>query len=222
MRLILVDDHEVVRLGLRTLLEAQGDLWVVAEAGTAAEAVRLAGQEQPDLVLMDVRLPDDSGLAACREIRQRWPRIQVLVLTSFADHALVMEAIEAGASGYVLKQLDTGDLLKAIRAVEHGDAVLDPAVTRALLSSVQTVQRQSRAAAFGDLSERELDVLALVADGKTNAEIADALSISEKTARNHVSAILGKLGVTNRIEAATFAVRHRLTAGGGSDPGSDR
>jgi len=210
MRLLIVDDHEVVRLGLRALIEAERDLEVVGEAATAATAVEAAGRLRPNAVLMDVRLPDRSGIAACQEIRQRWPAIQVLMLTSFADEDLVLEAINAGAAGYVLKQLNTDDLLRAVRAVGRGDAVLDPSVTQKVLARVRRAERDAQSVAFHDLSERELQVLALVAEGKTNAEVAAVLVLSEKTVRNHVSTILGKLGVTNRIEAATFAVRHRL------------
>jgi DNA-binding NarL/FixJ family response regulator len=210
LRLVLVDDHQVVRLGLRTLLAGEPDISVVGEAGTAAAAIAVVEQTQPDIVLMDVRLPDQSGIAACQQVRQRWPAVQVLMLTSFADEELVLEAISAGAAGYVLKQVGTDDLLQAVRAVGRGDAVLDPAVTRQLLTRVRRAEHDAHGAAFRDLSERELAVLAQVAEGKTNAEIAEALILSEKTVRNHVSTILEKLQLTNRIEAATYAVRHHI------------
>jgi len=210
LRLVLVDDHQVVRLGIRALLESEPDITVVGEAATAAEAIQVVGRLHPDIVLMDIRLPDQSGIAACQQVRQRWPAVQVLMLTSFADEDLVLEAISAGAAGYVLKQVGTDDLLRAVRAVGHGDAALDPSVTRQLLARVRRAEHEAHGAAFHDLSERELTVLALVAEGKTNAEIAEALILSDKTVRNHVSTILEKLELTNRIEAATYAVRHHI------------
>ncbi len=210
LRILLVDDHKVVRLGLRALLESEPDLEVAGEAGTAAEGIQQAGHLQPDVVLMDLRLPDHNGVDACRQIRRRWPEIQVLILTSYPNEDLVLEAIESGAAGYVLKDSDTLDLLRAVRAVGHGDAVLDPAVTRKVLQEIRQAQHEVHAQAFRALSERELETLALVADGKTNAEIGDEMGLSEKTVRNHVSVILSKLNVTNRIEAATYAVRHHI------------
>ena len=210
LKILLVDDHKVVRLGLRALLESEADLEVVGEAENATQAVQVAGHLQPNLVLMDVRLPDRSGISACRQIRQEWPAIQVLMLTSFADEELVLDAINAGAAGYVLKQLDTTDLLKAVRAVGLGDAVLDPAVTRNVLQQMRQAQKEAQVNAFRGLSTREVEVLALVAEGKTNAEIGECLILSEKTVRNYVSAILEKLNVTNRIEAATYAVRNHI------------
>jgi DNA-binding NarL/FixJ family response regulator len=210
LRLVLVDDHQVVRLGLRALLESEPDITVVGEAGTAAEAIQAVGRLQPDIVLMDIRLPDQSGIAACQQVRQRWPAVQVLMLTSFADEDLVLEAISAGAAGYVLKQVGTDDLLRAVRAVGRGDAALDPSVTRQLLARVRRAEHEAHGTAFHDLSERELEVLARIAEGKTNAEIGEALMLSEKTVRNHVSTILEKLELTNRIEAATYAVRHHI------------
>jgi two-component system, NarL family, response regulator DevR len=210
MRVLIVDDHNVVRLGLRALLNAEPGVEVVGEAGTAADAVRLVAATEPDVVLMDVRLPDESGIVACRQIRAQWPNVQVLVLTSYADESLVLEAIEAGAAGYVLKQVDTTDLVRAVHAVAAGDAVLDPATTARVLAVVRRTQHESHSTAFHDLTERELEILALVAQGRTNAEIAEQLVLSEKTVRNHVSVILSKLGVTNRIEAATYAVRHQI------------
>ena len=210
IRLLLVDDHQVVRLGLRALLSAESDLEVVGEAGSAAEALAQVDSLRPEVVLMDVRLPGQSGITACQQIHQRWPEVKVLMLTSFADESLVLEAVDAGASGYVLKQVGNDDLIKAVRAVAQGDAVLDPAVTQKLLAHVRRTGHEAQAAAFRDLSEREIQVLAQVAEGKTNAEIGAILMLSEKTVRNHVSTILDKLGCTNRIEAATYAVRNHV------------
>ena len=210
IRLLLVDDHQVVRLGLRALLSAESDLLVVGEAGSAAEALAQVESLRPEVVLMDVRLPDQSGITACQQIHQRWPEVKVLMLTSFADESLVLEAVDAGAAGYVLKQVGNDDLIKAVRAVAQGDAVLDPAVTRKLLAHVRRTSHEAQAAAFRDLSEREIQVLAQVAEGKTNAEIGAILMLSEKTVRNHVSTILDKLGCTNRIETATYAVRNHV------------
>lgn len=210
LRLLIVDDHQVVRLGLHAILDSEPDMTVVGEAGTATDAVRLAGQLQPDIVLMDVRLPDRLGTHACQEIRQQWPQMQVLMLTSYADEELVLDAINAGAAGYLLKQLNADGLVDTLRAVAHGDAVLDPAVTRLVLSRVRRAERESHLVAFSELSMREIEVLALVAEGKTNGQIAEQLMLSEKTVGNHVSTILSKLELTNRIEAATYAVRHHI------------
>jgi len=218
LRVLLVDDHEVVRLGLEALLHSQPGITVVAEASTAEEAIRAAERHRPDLVLMDIRLPGESGITACRTITSRWPETKVIMLTSFADDDLLFQAIQAGAAGYVLKQVGNDELLRAIEAVRAGEALLDPAVTRKVIERVRQREREADTAAFRDLTERELEVLALIAEGKTNAEIAEALTLSERTVRNHVSVILEKLGVSNRIEAATYAVRHdikRLLRGGG-------
>ena len=209
LRLLLVDDHAVVRVGLRTLLNDEPDMEVIGEAGTVADAIRLCSQLGPDVVLLDVRLPDGSGIDACRAIRRRSDS-QVLMLTSYADDELVVEAITSGAAGYVLKQISIEELLRAIRAVGAGDAVLDPQITIRVLRHVRQLERSSSASAFRDLSEREMQVLALVAEGKSNAEIAEKLHLSPTTVRNHVSTILSKLGLSNRIEAAIYAVRNHI------------
>jgi len=210
LRVMLVDDHEVVRLGLAALLQDQPGVSVVAEAGSAEEAIRAVERTQPDLVLMDIRLPGESGIAACQTITTRWPQTKVIMLTSYADDDLIFQALQAGAAGYVLKQVGNEELLRAIEAVRQGEALLDPAVTRRVIERVRQREREAETAAFRDLTERELEVLALMAEGKTNAEIAEVLTLSEKTVRNHVSVILEKLGVSNRIEAATYAVRHNI------------
>lgn len=208
--IVLVDDHQVVRLGLQALLSAEPDLTVVGQAATADEAVVLVERLQPQIVLLDVRLPGRSGLDACREIKGRWPAIHVIMLTSYADDQLVVDAINSGAEGYVLKRVDGDDLVKAIRTVARGEATLDPAITQTLLKRVRQAEQEMTDHAFQALSERECEVLQLIAEGKTNGEIAYQLHLSEKTVGNHISTILAKLGLTNRIEAATYAVRHHL------------
>lgn len=209
-RIMLVDDHEVVRLGLKRLLERVPWIKVVAEAGTAREAVQMAPALKPDIVIMDIRLPDDSGLVACRRITSQWPEIKVIILSSFGDEELLTEALRAGASGYVLKQISTRELLRAIEAVQSGHAALDPVGTDHLLKRLHEMEEEHKQLAFKGLSEREMQVLWLVAQGKSNADIAEILSLSRKTVSHHVSSILAKLGLANRIEAATYAVRHRI------------
>jgi DNA-binding NarL/FixJ family response regulator len=209
-RILIVDDHEVVRLGLRTLLERHDDIIVVDEAKSADEAVRKAHQHNPDVVIMDIRMPGKNGIEACREILADNPETQVIMLTSYAEDEMLFDAISAGAAGYVLKQGGGDDLVRAIRRVGQGDALLDPAVTQRVLARVRLATRQEQAAAFSDLTEQELRVLGLVSEGRTNKEIARALFLGEGTVRNYVSSILSKLGLTNRAEAAAYAVRHNL------------
>lgn len=206
----MVDDHQVVRLGLQALLKLEPDFEVIGQAATADEAVSLVERLRPQVVLMDLRMPGRSGVEACQDIKQRWPETHVIMLTSYADDELVLEAINAGAEGYVLKKVEGGNLVEVIRAVARGEAVLDSAVTQKLLAHVRQAEQELTGLAFRTLSEREIEVLALLSEGKTNGEIAHWLNLSEKTVGNHVSAILDKLGVTNRIEAATYAVRHRI------------
>ncbi len=210
IRILLVDDHAIVRLGLKTLIGDQPNMEVVGEASTAAEAVRAAERLRPDVVLMDIRMPGEGGLEATRQITARFPQIKVVMLTSFADDELVVRAIRAGAVGYVLKQVDNAELLRAVEAAARGDALLDPATTARLLVRVRENERKADEDAFRELSDRELDVLAPLARGKTNAEIGRLLNLSEKTVSNYVSTILEKLHLTNRIELATYAVEHHL------------
>ncbi len=209
-RVLLVDDHNIVRLGLMTLINDQPNLEVVGEAGTAAEAVRAAERLKPDVVLMDIRMPGEGGIEATRQITARWPNIKVVMLTSYADDELVVRAIRAGAAGYVLKQVDNKELLRAIEAAARGEAVLDAATTGRLLARMREVERKADEDAFRELSDREMDVLAPLARGKTNAEIGELLNLSEKTVSNYVSTILEKLDLSNRIELATYAVEHHL------------
>ena len=210
INVLLVDDHEIVRLGLMTLIDDQEDMEVVAEAGTTTEALELVEQRRPQVVLMDVRLPGEGGIEAARKISAHFPDVKVIMLTSYVDDELVFNAIRAGAVGYVLKQVGNEELLRAIRAAARGQALLDPSTTARLISQVRAAERQAGQNAFKDLTDRELEVVAQVARGKTNAEIGESLHLSEKTVRNYVSAILGKLNLVNRIELATYAVSHRI------------
>ncbi len=210
LRILLVDDHEVVRLGLKALLERYPHFEVVAEASTADEAVARVHQYHPDVVVMDIRLPGRSGIEATREIKAAYPDVEVIILTSYAEDELLFEAIQAGASGYVLKQIGSDDLVRALETVGRGEALLDPRLTRRVLERVRDAERRAAASAFKELTEQEMRVLALVAEGKTNKEIAHALYLSEGTVRNYVSNLLHKLGVSNRAEAAAFAVQHRI------------
>jgi DNA-binding NarL/FixJ family response regulator len=211
IRILLVDDHEIVRLGLITLINDQAEMEVVGEAGTAPEALRAVERLKPDVVLMDVRLPGEGGIEATRQITSKSPTTRVVMLTSFADDEMVVSAIRAGAVGYVLKQVGNDELLRAISAAAKGEALLDPGTTARLLARVRAAERKSDDDAFRDLSDRELDVLAELTRGKTNAEIGEILNLSEKTVRNYVSTILEKLHLNNRIELATYAVEHRLS-----------
>ena len=210
VRVILADDHEVVRLGLKTLLDDVPWVEVVAQAGTADEAFRLAEAYMPDVVIMDIRMPGNSGIDACREITSRLDGVQVIMLTSYSDDELILKALQAGASGYILKQVGNRSIVSALEAVRSGNAALDPQVTRLVIEQVRKDEIARQAAAFRDLSSREMEVLAEVAKGLSNNEIAAVLNLSEKTVRNHVSAILTKLNLHNRIEAATYAVRHDI------------
>ncbi len=210
LTIMLVDDHEVVRMGLRMVLEQVPDVKIVAEAGSSEEAIRLCDLYEPDVVIMDIRMsPGSSGIDACRRIVARWPQIHVIMLTSFADDQLIADAIKAGAVGYVLKQAGTGELLRALDAVRQGEALLDPSVTRRVLAMMR-YQGEHKPNPFKELTEREVDVLRLLAEGRSNAEIAEALVLSDKTVRNHISVILSKLQVSNRVEAATYAVQHDI------------
>lgn len=210
LRIIIVDDHEVVRLGLRALLDRQPNFTVVDEASTAHEAVQKTLQHRPDVVVMDIRLPGGSGIGACREIVAQAPESKVIMLTSFAEDDMLFEALAAGAAGYVLKQIGGDDLIRAIETVGRGEALLDPQLTQRVFTRVREAARKDEAAAFAELTEQELRVLAQVAEGKTNREIAQSLFLGEGTVRNYVSSILSKLHVANRVEAAAYAVQHNL------------
>lgn len=209
-RIVLVDDHEVVRLGLRALLEHHTQFEVIGDATTAKEAIDVVDRLHPDIVLMDIRLPGASGIEACEEITKMNPDTRVVMLTSYAEDEMLFSAIRAGASGYILKQIVGEDLIRALEAVGRGDALLDSAVTQRVFQEVRRAVKEEEASAFVNLSQQERHVLLLVSEGKTNREIAKALFLGEGTVRNYVSSILSKLGVSNRAEAAAYAVEHNL------------
>ncbi len=209
-RILLVDDHEVVRLGLKSLLALHPQYEVVGEAATAKEALDQVRVTRPDIVLMDIRLPGVSGIEACEEVIKNFPDTKVIMLTSYAEDEMLFSAIRAGASGYVLKQIGSDDLIRAIDAVSRGEGLLDPALTQRVFQEVRRAVKEEEASAFGNLSQQEKHVLALVSEGKTNREIAKTLFLGEGTVRNYVSSILSKLGVNNRAEAAAYAVEHNL------------
>ena len=213
LRLLVVDDHEVVRQGLVSLLDRREHFQVVAEAGTAAEAVEMARKFEPDLVVMDVRLPDGSGIEACREIRSEFPATRVVILTSYPDEEAVLSAIIAGASGYLLKQIRSRDLVSALESVGRGESLLDPAVTEKVLDRVRRIATGTYTDEMAQLTQQEQKILLLVAEGKTNKEIASEVFLSDKTVKNYVSSILSKLNLERRAQAAAFVARHRMKGG---------
>src|ERR1041385_670256 len=213
LRVMLVDDHEVVRNGIRAMLQATDDVIITAEASSVREAIDEADRARPDVVVMDVRLTDGSGIEATREIRAKHPDTKVLMLTSFADDEALFSSIMAGASGYVLKQVRSGELLRAIRAVGGGESLLDPAVTNAVLDRLRKGKHLLRDEKLARLSPQEERILQAIADGQTNAEIGAALGLAEKTVKNYVSSILSKLEVARRAEAAAYLARHTTTPG---------
>jgi len=213
LRVMLVDDHEVVRDGIRAMLAAEDDINVTGEAGTVQEAIDEADRTKPDVVVMDVRLADGSGIEATRQIRADHPSTSVLMLTSFADDEALFASIMAGASGYVLKQVRSGELVRAIRAVGAGKSLLDPSVTTAVLDRLRKGKHLMRDERLARLSPQEERILALIADGRTNREIGEELQLAEKTVKNYVSSILSKLEVARRAEAAAYLARHTTTPG---------
>ena len=209
-RLLIVDDHEVVRQGLVALLDRREGFQVVAEAGTVADAIEQARKLEPDIVVMDVRLPDGSGIEACREIRALLPGTRVLMLTSYPDEEAVLSAIIAGASGYLLKQVRARDLVAALQAVGRGESLLDPAVTEKVLERVRRIATGGQSDELALLTAQEQKILMLVAEGKTNKEIAAEVFLSDKTVKNYVSSILSKLNLERRGQAAAFVARRRI------------
>jgi DNA-binding NarL/FixJ family response regulator len=210
---LLVDDHEVVRVGLRSFLNREAGIEVVGEAGSAVEAVAQAGRLRPQVVVMDIRLPDRSGVEACREIRSADPNVRVIMLTSYADEEAVYQSILAGASGYLLKQIRAQELLRGIQTVAAGQSLLDPAVTQKVLDSIRRWAAGRPPDEMTQLSPQERKVLALVAEGKTNKEIAAALGLSDKTVKNYLSHVFEKLNLSRRSEAAAFFARRRPPSG---------
>ena len=206
LKILIVDDHDIVRKGLAMLVSRQDDLSVVAEAGTVAEAVEKARQSGPDVVVMDIRLPDGTGIEACRDIRDENPDVKVLMLTSYSDEEAVMGSIMAGASGYLLKEIRSQEIVDAIRRVGAGQSLLDPVVTASVLERVHRGKGQD---VLAQLTEQEQRILELIADGQTNREIAGQINLSDKTVKNYVSNILGKLEVSRRSQAAAFLAERR-------------
>jgi two-component system response regulator DevR len=210
VRILIADDHSVVRAGLRALLERQGRFRVVAEAGTGEEAIARAQEFHPDVAILDVRMPGVSGIEACRQIVDSVADCKVIMLTSYAEDELLFAAIQAGASGYVLKRIGDNDLMLAVDRVSRGEGMLDPAMTASVFAEMRKANEAQHVAAFSNLTSQELAVLALVAEGLTNRQIAIKLFLGEGTVRNYVSSILAKLGVANRAEAAAFAVKNNI------------
>jgi len=205
LKVFLLDDHEVVRAGVRGLLEADGGIEVVGEAGTADEALRRVPALRPDVAVLDVRLPDGDGIEVCRELRSRMPELRCLMLTSFADDDALFAAIMGGASGYVLKQIRGTDLVASITRVGRGESLIDPALMKRVLDRLRSGPEQDERLAR--LSDQEHRILNLLAEGLTNRQIAERLFLAEKTVKNYVSNLLTKLGMSRRTEAAAFAAR---------------
>jgi DNA-binding NarL/FixJ family response regulator len=202
---LLVDDHEVVRSGIKAMLDAEDDIEVVGEASTAEDGVRRVGYDDPDVVVLDVRLPDASGVEACRDIRDRFPNVKVLMLTSFADEEALMSAILAGASGYVLKRVKGSDLVADIRRVGSGESLLDPEMTDKLFERLRSGPKTDPL--LSKLSDQEREIVAHIAEGKTNKQIAAEMFLAEKTIKNYVSNLLAKMGMSRRSEAAAYVAR---------------
>ena len=212
IRVFLLDDHEIVRRGLRDLLEANDDIEIVGEAGTAEEAYGRIPATRPDVAVLDVQLPDGNGVEVCREIRSAHPTIQCLILTSFADDEALFDAIMAGASGYLLKQIRGVDFVSAVRTVADGRSLLDPKLTAKVFDRLR--DRHSPDERLKHLTDQERRILSYIAEGLTNRRIAEEMFLAEKTVKNYVSNMLAKMGMSGRTEAAVYAVRH--------PPGDDR
>jgi DNA-binding NarL/FixJ family response regulator len=211
VRILIADDHSVVRTGLKALLERQGHFRVIAEASTGEEAIRLTKEHEPDIAVLDIRMPGVSGIEACRQIVDGVPDCKVIMLTSYAEDELLMAAIQAGASGYVLKRIGDNELVQAVERVSRGEGMLDPAMTASVFAEVRKANQAQHAAAFSDLTPQEMAVLAHVAQGLTNRQIAVKLYLGEGTVRNYVSSVLSKINASNRAEAAAYAVRNKIS-----------
>ncbi|MEU6060659.1 response regulator transcription factor [Streptomyces sp. NPDC047097] len=225
VRVFLLDDHEVVRRGVHDLLDAEPDLTVVGEAGTAEQALTRIPALRPDVAVLDVRLPDGDGVSVCRELRSRMPELACLMLTSFDDEEALLDAIMAGASGYVLKQITGTDLVSAVRAVASGQSLLDPGATARVMARLrggQPQQEERQQPALAGLTDRERDILALIGEGLTNREIGKRLYLAEKTVKNNISRLLAKLGVERRVQAAVLATQLPEAAQDGGTTGSPR
>ncbi|WP_329073060.1 response regulator transcription factor [Streptomyces sp. NBC_01429] len=223
VRVFLVDDHEVVRRGVRDLLDAEPDIKVVGEAGSSDHALARGPALRPDVAVLDVRLPDGDGITVCRELRSRLPGLACLMLTSFDDDDALLDAIMAGAAGYVLKEIKGADLVAAVRTVASGRSMLDPATTARLMNSLRggDPEEEREPDALSGLSPREREILDLIGEGLTNRQIGERLYLSEKTVKNHISRLLAKMGVERRIQAAvlaTQAVPHPADPGHGCAP----
>jgi len=210
LKIMLVDDHEVVRLGIKALLSNFPEYEVIAEASDSNEAIMKAKEYKPDAIIMDIRLPGKNGIEATKEIMEDNPDTKIIMLTSFAEDELLFDAINAGAYGYILKQIGSDDLLNALAAIGRGEALLDPALTQKVFKRVREASRKATDEAFAALSDQELRILALISEGKTNKQIASDIFLSEKTVRNYVSSILSKLNLSTRSEAAAYAVKHTV------------
>jgi two-component system, NarL family, response regulator DevR len=210
VQILIADDHSVVRAGLRALIERQPNFRVIAEASTGEEAITQAKQHRPNIAVLDIRMPGLSGIEACRQIVQSVPGCRVIMLTSYAEDELLFAAIQAGASGYVLKRIGDNELIHAIERVSRGEGMLDPAMTSSVFNEMRKVNEAQHAAAFANLTPQEMAVLALVAEGLTNRQIAVKLYLGEGTVRNYVSSVLAKIGAANRAEAAAYAVKHNI------------
>lgn len=211
VRILIADDHAVVRAGLKALLESQDAFRVVTEAATGEEAVAKAQEYHPDVAVLDIRMPGLSGIDACRQIVDSVEGCRVVMLTSYAEDELLLAAIDAGASGYVLKRIGSDELIRAVERVSQGEGTLDPTMTQTVFEKVREANKAEDASAFADLTQQELAVLALVAEGLTNRQIAVRLFLGEGTVRNYVSSVLSKIGVSNRAEAAIYAVKHNIS-----------